>query len=78
MGKYVVVKTFTDLKTNTIYHAGEQFPGKSKKATKERIRELSGDKNKRKQPLIVAVDPEKEQKADGQNQNPVNDLQGTE
>lgn len=62
MSKYVVLHDFTDLQDkNKIYRKGDVFPKPAnKKVTKKRIEELSGNKNKRKIPLIKKVEEQAE------------------
>lgn len=56
MAKYEVVKDFTDLQDdNHVYHKGDKYPRKGK-AKKERIEELSTDKNERGEVLIKEVE----------------------
>ncbi|MGD6832576.1 hypothetical protein ACQCT5_10455 [Sutcliffiella halmapala] len=58
MAKYKVVKAFTDLQDdNHVYRVGDKFP-RSGRAKKDRIEELSGTDNKRKEVLIEEVDDE--------------------
>ena len=53
---YKVIKYFTDLQDNEHpYEAGDTFPRKGLKVTKERLAELAGSDNKRGEPLIVEV-----------------------
>ena len=53
MGKYVVIKYFTDLHDkNYPYNVGDTFPREGIKVTQGRIDELSGSKNKQGVPLI--------------------------
>lgn len=58
MSKYVVLHDFTDLQDkNKVYRKGETYPRPTnKKVTKNRIEELSSNKNKRKMPLIKEVE----------------------
>ena len=56
---YKVIKYFTDLEDdNHAYHVGDTFPHEGKSVTKERLMELSSDKNKRHVPLIVEIKAE--------------------
>lgn len=51
---YKVIHFFTDLQDNNHpYQVGEVFPRQGKTVTEERLRELSGNKNKQGKPLIV-------------------------
>lgn len=55
--KYKTLVFWTDLQDNEHpYHPGDEYPREGLKATKKRINELSGDKNKRGMPLIKAVE----------------------
>lgn len=50
---YEVINYFTDLQDfNHPYHVGDIFPRDGIKVTEERLKELSGKKNKRGLPLI--------------------------
>lgn len=62
---YRVLKLFHDLqdaadtkggKLYHVYHPGDLYPRKGKKASNERIAELSSSDNKQGQPLIQAVE----------------------
>lgn len=66
MGRYVVVKFFTDLQDNKHpYRAGDIFPRAGLDVSKERLEELSGNKNRQKTPLIkLESDVESEQKSE--------------
>lgn len=56
---YKVIKYFTDLEDdNYAYHVGDTFPHEGKSVTKERLLELSSDKNKRHVPLIEEIKAE--------------------
>lgn len=56
MGKYEVIKFFTDLQDNSYpYKVGDIFPRQGKEVTEERIAELSGSNNKQHTPLIKEV-----------------------
>lgn len=68
---YKVIKYFTDLQDdNHPYNVGDDYPREGLKVTKERIEELSSDRNRRKVPLIElttsqkAEEPKKEVKKD--------------
>lgn len=53
---YKVIKAFTDLQDNNYpYNAGDEFPRKGVKVSKDRLEELATDKNRRKEPLIEKV-----------------------
>ena len=57
MAKYRVIKYFTDLQDNSYpYHAGDIFPREGLEVTDDRIKELSTKANRRKQPLIEAIE----------------------
>ena len=57
---YKVIKYFTDLQDdNHPYNVGDDYPRKGIKVTKERIEELSSDRNKRKAPLIELATSQK-------------------
>lgn len=50
---YKVIKYFTDLQDNDYpYKEGDIFPRSGVEVSKERLAELSGSNNKRKEPLI--------------------------
>ncbi len=56
MGKYTVIKKFTDLQDNNYkYHAGDLYPRDGLEVSAARIKELSTDQNRRKTPLISAI-----------------------
>lgn len=64
---YKVINFFTDLKDNDHpYNVGDEFPRKGAKASKARLKELSGRDNKQKKPLIEEVEevPTGEEKAE--------------
>ena len=53
---YKVIKAFTDLQDDGfVYLSGEEYPRKGANPSKERIDELSGDKNRLGYPLIALV-----------------------
>lgn len=53
--KYTVIKHFTDLQDNNYkYAVGDTYPREGYTPTDERIKELSSDKNRQKNPLIKA------------------------
>lgn len=55
--KYKVIKYFIDLEDNNHeYNVGVKFPRGNKKATPERLAELSGSRNKQGTPLIEKVE----------------------
>lgn len=57
MAKYKVIKYFTDLQDNSFaYHEGDIFPREGLEVSEERIKELSTEANRRKQPLIEAIE----------------------
>lgn len=62
MKKFRVIKYFTDLQDNShAYHEGDLFPREGIEVSEDRIKELSTNANRRKEPLIAAVvDAEKE------------------
>lgn len=54
---YEVVEDFTDLKDRKrVYRKGDAFPVKGVKVSDERLKELLGAENKRKQPVIKEVE----------------------
>ena len=56
MVEYVTVVDFIDLQdSNYGYKVGDAFPHQGLKVSKERLEELSTDKNRRKMPLIKKV-----------------------
>lgn len=76
MKKFRVIKYFTDLQDNGhAYHEGDIFPREGLEVSDERIEELSTDANRRKQPLIKAIeDPEVELPQEEPKQGPVEDI----
>jgi hypothetical protein len=61
---YKVIKYFEDLKDNRHpYKVGDIFPRNGLEVSESRIDELSRDKNKRGEPLIVEVVTPKKRKA---------------
>lgn len=59
--KYTVIEYFEDLQDNRYaYHVGDAFPRAGVVVSPKRLEELSTNKNKRKRPLIAAVDAPKE------------------
>ena len=73
---YKVIKYFNDLQDdNHPYNVGDDYPREGLKVTKERIEELSSDRNKRKAPLIEIAtsqeEPKEEPKAEEQPQEEV-------
>jgi hypothetical protein len=61
---YKVIKYFEDLKDNRHpYKVGDIFPRKGLAVSESRIDELSRDKNRRGEPLIVEVVTPKKRKA---------------
>lgn len=59
---YKVIEYFTDLQDRSRkYHAGDTFPREGLIVSKERLEELSTDKNRRGIPLIEKVDETEEQ-----------------
>lgn len=61
---YKVIKYFEDLKDNRHpYKAGDIFPRNGLEVSESRVDELSGNKNKRGEPLIVEVVTPKKRKA---------------
>ncbi len=53
---YKVIKYFTDLQDKGhAYNEGDVYPRVGLEPSPERIKELSGKKNKRKEPLIIEV-----------------------
>lgn len=61
---YKVIKFFCDLQDNNCpYEIGDEFPRKGVSVTDERLKELSGNKNKQGCPLIELVKETNEKKA---------------
>lgn len=58
---YIVIKAFTDKDDKHHYAVGDRFPYRGF-AKKERLEELSTDKNKRGVALIAEKKPEKKEK----------------
>ena len=59
MSEYLVVVSFTDLQDNDFqYRVGDVYPHPNYNPTKERIEELSTNKNRRGIPMIKAVKSE--------------------
>lgn len=60
---YRVITFFIDLQDGEHrYHTGDAFPREGHTVSEERIKELSGSKNRRRMPLIELVeDPETKQ-----------------
>lgn len=57
---YKVIKFFTDLQDDNFpYEVGDTFPRKGVTVTEERLAELAGSNNKRKEPLIELVEAPK-------------------
>jgi hypothetical protein len=57
MKKFRVIKYFTDLQDNSFaYHEGDLFPREGLEVSDKRIKELSTSANRRKQPLIEAIE----------------------
>lgn len=55
--KYEVIKYFVDLQDGDHeYNVGVKFPRGNKKATPERLAELSGSRNRQGKPLIEKVE----------------------
>lgn len=55
--KYITIKYFTDLQDNGhAYHEGDVFPREGFEVSDERIKELSTNANRRKRPLIKAIE----------------------
>ena len=64
---YKVINYFEDLQDNNFaYNVGDIFPRENKTVSKERIKELATNQNRRKIPLIEKVEekPKKPKKAD--------------
>ena len=56
---YRVLEYFKDLQDNGYkYRAGDEYPRAGYKPSKDRIAELSTEKNKRNRPLIIRVEDE--------------------
>lgn len=50
---YKVLKLFLDIKDNNqLYRVGDTYPRKGYEPTQDRIKQLSGNKNAMKEPLI--------------------------
>ena len=62
MAEYIVIKAFTDKDDKHHYAVGDRFPYRGF-AKKERLEELSTDKNRRGVALIAEKKPEKKEKA---------------
>jgi hypothetical protein len=61
---YKVIKYFEDLKDNRHpYKVGDIFPRNGLEVSESRLDELSGDQNRRGEPLIVEVTTPKKRKA---------------
>ena len=60
---YIVIKAFTDKDDKHHYAVGDRFPYRGF-AKKERLEELSTDKNKRGVALIAEKKPEKKEKVE--------------
>ena len=58
MSEYVVIKKFTDKDDKHKYAVGDRYPFRGF-AKKERLDELSSDKNKRGEPMIEAKEAKK-------------------
>ena len=58
-----VIKTFRDATNGHVYHIGDKFPYVGTE-TDERIEELSSNKNRRGEPLIVEMKTKKRTKKD--------------
>jgi hypothetical protein len=61
--EYIVIKAFTDKDDKNHYEVGERYPHRGF-AKKERVEELSTDKNRRGIPLIAPKEAEKEEKVE--------------
>lgn len=60
---YKVIKYFTDLQDNNFaYNVGDIFPHDGLVVSEERLKELSGSRNKQGVPLIEEVEPEEVKK----------------
>ena len=63
--EYVVIEYFTDLQDNNYaYQVGDKFPHDGIDVSPSRIVELSGSNNKRKMPLIKAIESDEPVKAE--------------
>ena len=62
---YKVIKHFTDLQDNNFaYNVGDEYPRKNFNVLPSRIKELSSDKNRQGEPLIIEVEePKKKPKS---------------
>lgn len=58
MSEYVVIKKFTDKEDKHKYAVGDRYPFRGF-AKKERLDELSSDKNQRGEPMIKAKEAKK-------------------
>lgn len=75
---YKVIKYFTDLQDdNHPYNVGDDYPREGLKVTKERIEELSSDRNKRKAPLIEIATSQEETKEEPQEEVEKDDRSGS-
>lgn len=71
MGKYVVVKYFTDLQDNNRpYRVGDTFPHSNTTVTQERLDELAGSENRQKTPLIKLIEDNNEKSVDNSDGEP--------
>ena len=72
---YKVIRHFTDLQDNGYtYNEGDTFPHDGLSVTKERIIELSSNKNRQKKPLIQKEKEEKKYTRTDINRMPVDEL----
>lgn len=67
MGKYEVIHFFTDLQDfDHPYHPGDEFPRVGTKVSDARIKELSGNNNRQRKPLIKEAEDEPEPFSDSE------------
>lgn len=75
MKKFRVIKYFTDLQDNSFaYHEGDLFPREGLEVSDKRIKELSTNANRRKQPLIEAIEETKQELVEEPVEAPVEDI----
>lgn len=75
MKKFRVIKYFTDLQDGKhAYHEGDIFPREGLEVSEKRIKELSTDANRRKQPLIEAIEEPQQELVEEPVEEPVEDI----
>ena len=70
MSEYVVIKKFTDKDDKHKYAVGDRYPFRGF-ANKERLDELSSDKNKRGEPMIKVKEAKKSEPVEEKNTSEV-------